>query len=150
MQALYTRNDDEVTRLLALEPDLDAFEAAALGKVPRLRSLVEEDPSLARAWADDGFTPLHLAACFGQLAAARWLLDAGADASAVSRNEMGVQPLHSAAAARPFSLDLCRLLLERGADPDGRQASGHMPMDEARINHNEVLERLLVEHGASA
>ena len=147
MQALYSRRHDDVKRLLADEPDLDVFEAAALGKVPRLRNLVQADPTLTACWSEDGFTPLHLAAFFGQLASVRWLVDEGADVNAASRNDMGVQPLHSAAAAQ--SIDVCNLLLERGADPNARQASGDTPLGAARHSGNDELERLLREHGAT-
>src|SRR6202008_2543160 len=61
LAALYRGED--VSGLLAGDPELDVFEAAALGRVERLRELLDEDPSRANAFGNDGFQPLGLA-CF--------------------------------------------------------------------------------------
>jgi ankyrin repeat protein len=148
MLALYQRQTDEVKRLLADEPELDVFEAAALGRAPLLVELLDADISLTDAWSDDGFTALHLASFFGHPLSVRRLLDAGADPSAVSRNDMGVQPLHSAAAAN--SVEVCALLLHAGADPNATQKSGHTAMDEAVLIGNAEMQKLLRDHGATA
>ena len=144
--ALYRGDAERLDQLLDSNPKLDIFEASALGKLPRVRNLLEGDASLAQQWSPDGFTPLHLAAFFGQLAAVRWLLDQGADVAAVSRNDMRVQPLHSAAANG--HVEVCNLLLESGADPNARQHGGWTPIHAAAANGNKELEDLLVEHGA--
>jgi len=70
--------------LLALDPDLDVFEATALGYLDRLRERLEEDPSRATAFSPDGFTALHLAAFFGKAEVARALLEVGAVALLVA------------------------------------------------------------------
>ncbi|HEX6306393.1 MAG TPA: ankyrin repeat domain-containing protein [Anaerolineales bacterium] len=44
---------------------LDMFEAAAAGKLDRVETLLDEDPSLVNANANDGFQPLGLACFFG-------------------------------------------------------------------------------------
>jgi ankyrin repeat protein len=97
-------------------------------------------------WSADGFTALHFAAFLGGPAAVRMLLDAGADVSAVARNEMLVQPLHSAAANG--NVESCRLLLEAGADPNARQQRDYTPMDEAVQENNAELIALLAEYHA--
>ena len=63
-----------------------------------LRELLDEDPSLANAWAEDGFQPLGLASFFGHVEAARLLVERGAEVNSASRNDFKVMPLHSAAA----------------------------------------------------
>jgi uncharacterized protein len=69
--------------LLAAGADLDVFDAAALGHVNQLEILLGLDPTLANETTAGGATPLHLAARFGHAGAARRLLDAGADTTAV-------------------------------------------------------------------
>jgi len=59
--------------LLAVDPDLDVFEATALGYLDRLRERLDEDPSRATAFSPDGFTALHFAAFFGKAEVARAL-----------------------------------------------------------------------------
>ena len=81
--------------LLAANPALDVFDAAAVGRTRGLEELLAADDGLAKGWSPDGFTPLHLAAFFGQEDAARLLLEHGADANVVARHEsLKVAPLH--------------------------------------------------------
>ena len=146
MLALYQRNRTEVDAILATDPPLDVFEAASLGRVDRLRDLLAGDPALATAFSDDGFTALHFAAFLGTIDVARVLIDAGADVTAVAKNDMLLQPLHSAAAAH--NVELCRLLLERGAPVNAQQQKGYTALDEASMTNQDDLRALLLEHGA--
>ena len=121
--------------LLAVDPDLDVFEAATLGYVDRLRERLEEDPAAVSAFSTDGFTALHFAAFFGKAEAARVLLEAGAALDRVTRNDLANQPLHAAAAGR--HLEVCRILLAAGADVDAKQHGGYTPLHEA-AEHGDV------------
>ena len=97
LQALYAGSRAEVDRLLAEDPELDVFDAAALGLTYRLTVLVREDPSLVHAYSDDGFTALHLAAFFGGPVAVDYLLQAGADP-----NQYDLCPYHAEALTVPI------------------------------------------------
>ena len=110
MNALYRGEHERAEQLLSQEPDI--FEAAAFGRVSRIRDLLASNPDAAGATAPDDFTPLHLAAFFGHPEALATLLEAGADVSARASNSFvrEVQPLHSAAARRDS--ECCRLLLD--------------------------------------
>jgi ankyrin repeat protein len=149
LEALYRGDDERVSELLAREPQLDAFEAAAFGRTERLRELLGEDTERANAYGDDGFQPLGLACFFGHVEAARLLLDHGADPNTLSRNEhIKTNSLHAAAASEgkgpEIRYELCKLLLERGADPSIPQGgSDFRAIDAARQNGDEELERLL-------
>jgi ankyrin repeat protein len=151
LQALYTGNQAKADELLKANPQLDIFEAAAVGKTDRVRELLGDDPSLANAWAKDGFQPLGLASFFGHADTAQALVEAGAAVNSASRNDFKVMPLHSACAARDAQTryELAQLLLEHGADPNARQQDDFTPLMEARQNEDERLEQLLVEHGAT-
>jgi uncharacterized protein len=150
LQALY-RGDAQEAERLAQGRELDIFEAAALGRTERLRELLEADPSLVNAWAEDGFQPLGLASFFGHVEAARLLVERGAEVNSASRNDMRVMPLHSAAATGDpdARYDLAKLLLEHGADPNARQQDDYTPLMAADQHGDERLRELLVEHGAT-
>jgi uncharacterized protein len=151
LQAIYRGDTARAEELLADQPELDVFEAAAVGKTERLCELLDQDPSLANAWAEDGFQPLGLASFFGHVEAARLLVERGAEVNSASRNEMNVMPLHSAAATPdPESrYELAKLLLEQGADPNARQQDEFTPLMAADQHRDERLGDLLLEHGAT-
>jgi ankyrin repeat protein len=151
LQAVYRGDHGRVDELLAGDPELDVFEAAAVGRAERLRELLDEDPSLANAWAEDGFQPLGLASFFGHVEPARLLLERGADVNSASRNDFKVAPLHSAVAEKDADLryELATLLLEHGADPNARQQDDFTPLMAADQQGDERLRTLLVEHGAT-
>jgi len=153
LDALYRGADERVAQLLAGDPELTVFEAAALGRADRLRDLLDGDPALANAFGDDGFQPLGLACFFGHVEAARVLLEHGADPNSLARNEhVQAGPLHSASASENKGEDvryeLCELLLDHGADPSLEQGGGFTALDAARQNGDDRLERLLIERGA--
>jgi ankyrin repeat protein len=133
--------------LLAVDPDLDVFEAATLGYVDRLRERLEEDPASASAFSTDGFTALHFAAFFGKAEAARVLLEAGAALDRVTRNDLANQPLHAAAAGR--HLEVCRILLAAGADVDATQHGGYTPLHEAAEHGDVEMVELFLSAGAN-
>jgi ankyrin repeat protein len=151
LQAVYRGDRARVDELLAAEPQLDVFEAAAVGDVESLRRQLDEDPQLANAWAEDGFQPLGLASFFGHLEAARLLVERGAEVNSASRNDFEVMPLHSAAATGDAEVryELAKLLLEHDADPNARQQDDFTPLMAADQHGDERLRTLLVEHGAS-
>jgi ankyrin repeat protein len=149
--ALYVGHGELVQPLLDANPPLDVFDAAAVGRNRGLTELLDSDEEAARSWSPDGFTPLHLAAYFGQADAVRLLLEHGADVGARSRNELGVAPLNSAAAGpvEGARVEVARLLLDAGADPNSELESGFRPLDAALQNGDEELAQLLRERGAT-
>jgi ankyrin repeat protein len=145
LMALYTRQPEEAERLAA-SARLNIWEAAALGRDERVSELLEEDRNLANAWSPDGFMPVGLAAFFGHPSTARILVEAGADVGAVARNDLKVQPLHAAAAAK--EVEIVRLLLDRGADPNARQQLGYTALMECARGGRDDMVSLLLMHGA--
>jgi ankyrin repeat protein len=96
------------------------------------------------AWSVDGFTALHLAAFAHNPAAARALLEAGADPNAMARASFArVTPLGTCAFANEPGV--ARVLLEHGADPsiaEGDTAEG-TPLAVAEANgYSEVADVL--------
>jgi ankyrin repeat protein len=152
LEAVYRGDRATVDEILAADPHLDVFEAAAVGRTDRLRELLDEDPSRANAFGDDGFHPLGLAFFFGHLEAARLLLDRGANVNALSTNEhVQTAAIHAAAAAagdESARYELVKLTLEHGAEPNLPQGGGFRAIDAARQNGDASVEALLLEHGA--
>jgi len=149
LEALHSGQTEQVDAMLAENPDLDVFEAAALGRADRLRELLDGHAGLANAYGDDGFQPLALACFYGHVQAAKALLDAGADPNTLGRNQhIQTNALHAAAASEnkeeATRYELCKLLLDRGADPDIPQGTNEFrAIDSARLNGDTRLEALL-------
>lgn len=125
---------------------LDVFEAATVGDVDRLRTLLDQEPDLARARSVDDGTALHFAAFFNQPEAAQLLLDRGAEIEAVASTFGNVRPLHSAVAAD--NTETARALLAAGADANARQGGGFTPLHGAAQNGNRELVEALLANGA--
>ena len=132
--------------LLTADPELDAFEATALGFIDRLRERLEDDPSSVAAFSSDGFTALHYAGFFGKAEATHVLLEAGAPVDAYTRNAFANQPLHAAAAGRHH--EVCRILLAAGADVNATQHGGYTPLHEAAQHGDVELAELFLSAGA--
>jgi ankyrin repeat protein len=153
--ALYHGRADLARDLLPADAELDAFEAASFGRTERLRELLDADPEAVNAFAGDGFHPLGLACFFGHVEAARLLVERGADVNALARNQhIQTGALHAAAASEnkdpAVRYELCKLLLEHGADPNLRQGGGAQAIDAARQNEDQRLEQLLRDYGADS
>lgn len=150
--ALYRGDQAAADEILAKDPELDIFEAAAAGKAARIRELLDEHPRLVNEWSADGFQPLGLASFFGHIDAARALVSAGAEINSASRNSFKVMPLHSAAATSDADAryEISKLLLEHGADANAKQQDDFTPLMEADQVNDARLRELLVEHGATA
>ena len=142
----YRFRRDVTDALLAADPELDVFEAAALGYIDRLRGWLDDDPTLATAFSPDGFTALHYTAFFGKTEAAKVLIEAGAGVNVCSRNTLGVEPLHSAAAGRHH--EVCRVLLAAGADVNATQQRDYTPLHEAAQHGDDELVELFLSAGA--
>ncbi len=146
LAAAYNMKPDIVNALLDLGAPVDIFEASVLGKVDRIQEILKADPRRASEHAPDGFTPVALAAFFGQPAAANALIAAGADVNAAAKNGLKVAALHAAVAGG--KLDIVKAVLEAGANPNAQQQAGFRAIHEAGTKANRALAELLIAHGA--
>lgn len=146
LYAMYLGKWELVDLIAPIHPGLDIFESAALGRDARLKHLVATNPMLLTRRSADGWTALHLAAFFGQINAARALIEKGAEVDARSDNTQRNCPLHSAAAGRHFAI--CELLISSGADVDATQAGGFTPLMAAAQHGDQGLVDLFLRRGA--
>ena len=154
MHSLYRGHRDLADLIASHKKALDIFEAAALGRIERLKECIHQecsrDASAVNSHSKDGFTALHFACFFGQPKAARVLIESGAAVDAVAANPTKVMPLHSAASAR--NLQAARLLLEHGAPGmvNARQQGGWVPIHAAAQNGDRPMVELLLRHHADS
>jgi len=144
--AAYNMKPDVVNALLELGAPVDIFEASVLGKVDRIQEILKVSPARVSEHAPDGFTPVALAAFFGQPAAVKALIAAGADVNAAAKNGLKVAALHAAVAGG--KLEIVKAVLEAGADPNAQQQAGFRAIHEAGTKSNRALAELLIAHGA--
>jgi uncharacterized protein len=143
--AVYAKHKDISELLIASGVQPNIFEAAATGRVERVRDLLKEQPDLVYAYSTDGWTALHLN--FGNLDVVRLLLDNGADINAVSKNNLLATPLQGSVVMK--NLTLGKLLLDRSANVSPR-GEGTSPLHEAAGGGQIEFARLLLELGADA
>jgi ankyrin repeat protein len=144
--ARYHRQDEALAILLERAPTLNLWEAAAVGDNDRLLELLDGDGAALDAHSPDGFTPLGLAAFFGQETIVHNLLARGADPNVAANNTMQVAPLHSAVAGQ--HLRIVRMLVEADAQVNVAQQKGFTPLHGAAHSGNVELVQYLLSHGA--
>jgi len=116
--------------------------AAALGSLDAVKLLVEAGARVNTA-NDFGATPLMW--CAGDLAKVRYLLSKGA--SVTARSKVGRTPL-AIAAAYDGSVEIARLMIEKGADVKTVDESGASVLEIAASVNNLEVARLLAARGA--
>ncbi|HUO32151.1 MAG TPA: ankyrin repeat domain-containing protein [Bryobacteraceae bacterium] len=136
----------------------NVFVAAELGMLDHLRAAIENAPELVQAFTPQGSTALHGACYWGQTAAARFLLEHGADANAPSRDSfLQIRPLGCAVATADVPnpsddedtvLELVRVLVAHGADVNGRRRDGLTALHSAAYRGHLRVMAYLLEHGA--
>lgn len=122
---------------------MDLCEAARVGDVESIRRYVEDHADLdLREHCDSmSFTPVHVAAEYGQADALRVLLEACGDPNIP--DGYGLLPMYCAAIAG--QVETAQVLLEFGSDPDdaGENESGTPLMIAAEKGHAAVVKVLL-------
>jgi ankyrin repeat protein len=122
-------------------------DAAMADDAGTVRRLLANDPSLAAAYTDEGWTALHLAAT---PEIAEMLLDAGAGINARNRHkEFGPGNSPLSAAVYQDRRDVVGLLIERGADVNQGDDANWRPLHLAVANGRLETARMLLEAGAS-
>jgi ankyrin repeat protein len=145
MLAVYAQHPELAESFIAAGIEPNIFEAAATGRVDRVRELIKRNPELVHAWSPDGWTALHLN--FNHPEVAKVLIDAGADLNLNSKNKFNATPLQGAAASD--WLELARLYLAHGANVNSRSEEGTNPLGEAAGNGFVDFAKLLIENGAN-
>lgn len=137
----------EVARILIEDgAEYDICSAAGLDDAARVRALLDDDPQSATAEQPYAMTPLHWAARAGSVDCADLLLDAGAQANAITRAHRA--PLHFAAEANQEAV--LRLLVRRGANVDLQDRKGRTPLHRAAYQGCVATAEALLELGANA
>ena len=143
--ALYNGAHDIAALLRGFRP-LNLWEAAAYGDADRVAELLVADKRGIAALSPDGWTPLHLAAFFGQRDTALVLMALGAPLDALSENPMQNTPMH-AAIAGALGESLAPLLIGFGADVHHVGGSGVTALHLAASRGFEGLCKLLLARG---
>lgn len=144
--ACYYNKPQIVKVLLKHINELTIHEAAAANLLEQVQAMAENDPDALDTVSDHGFTPLGMAAHFGNEDIVRFLLEKGADPNIHSQNGYNVYPLH-AAIGSGFD-GISKMLIEAGAEVNVLQTSRTSPLHLAAQTGNIDLIILLLENGA--
>src|SRR5437667_4004046 len=144
--ALYRGNKAGALAIASKKPELDVFEASALGDVERLKNIVNHDPASVSSYSPDGFTALALSAYLGQKESVDFLIEKGADLNAPARNETGYTALTGAVSQNHN--EIAKVLVRKGAQVNHGYEGGFTPLMHAAYTGNVELVSLLLENGA--
>ncbi|VUZ45124.1 unnamed protein product, partial [Hymenolepis diminuta] len=92
-----------------------------------------------------GFTPLHIAARYGNVKVSRFLISNGADVNYCAKDS--ITPLHLA--AKWGKAEMTQLLIDKGAQLDARTRDGLTPMHTAARSGHVNIVQILLNAGAS-
>ncbi len=127
--------------------------ASEKGYINIITKLVSLNPALLRQPDKNGSTALVVAAREGQEAAVKALITGGADVNYLVPSSSGaVTPLQAAVEAPDFRKEHVRIvqyLLQKGADPKRKSASGQSPLLSAADSGHADVAALLIEKGAA-
>eukprot|EP00062_Callorhinchus_milii_P001427 gi/632936549/ref/XP_007895307.1/ PREDICTED: ankyrin-3 isoform X9 [Callorhinchus milii] len=99
-----------------------------------------ESKMMVNRTTESGFTPLHIAAHYGNINVATLLLNRGAAVDFTARND--ITPLH--VASKRGNANMVKLLLDRGSQIEAKTRDGLTPLHCAgRSGHEQVVEMLL-------
>ncbi|XP_013922142.1 PREDICTED: ankyrin-3-like [Thamnophis sirtalis] len=104
-----------------------------------------ESKMMVNRTTESGFTPLHIAAHYGNINVATLLLNRGAAVDFTARND--ITPLH--VASKRGNTNMVKLLLDRGAKIDAKTRSGLTPIHVAAFMGHVNIVSQLMHHGAS-
>ena len=144
--ALYRGHAAVVELLLAAGAPLDIYAGAALGRRKVVEERLAASPQSIDSRLYDGWTPLHLAAFFGEVVVLQHLLAQGADVNAISTNSIANTPLHAAVAGGRVEAALA--LIDAGADVNARDGGGHTPFHIAAEGGYVPIVEALLRHNA--
>ncbi len=131
--------------LLVNSASLSLFQAIRDHDVPLAERMLQESGDAAvHGTADNGITPLHIAAALNQVDMVAMLLEHGADAGAVTGG--GFTALHWAAGRNAAAA--AELLLDQGADIAAITINGITPLHWAANNNATNVTSLLLIRGA--
>lgn len=148
LTAKYFGAEDALTALLehVQEDSLNLYEASALGRPARLKTILGQSRYKVNEPNAEGFTPLGLAAFFGHAEAAKVLLANGAAVDDRDKSRFGNTALDAAVAAN--HIEVVRVLLAGGASANVRDVADYTPLHKAAQHGSLEIVRLLVDHGA--
>jgi uncharacterized protein len=144
MLALYFGQRDLAEQIISNKSEMTVHEATAFGRIVHLEKLLTDENK--ESFSSDGFQPLHLAAYFGRQDALKVLLGSRVTLDTLSKNGLGVAPIHSALSNDNESI--ARELVYEGADVNLSSATGWTPLHYAAFLGNRPLALFLKEHGA--
>ena len=141
--ALYG-NKDVVDLLLANKADVNLFDAAIVGDLEKVTTMIKANPDLVSSRDAIGMTSLHWAAAAGHSDVIEYLLANKADVN-VAGGKGGATPLDNAAAYG--HKEAVEVLIAHKANVNARRSNGNTPIDGAVwMNQRDVVEVLLANN----
>lgn len=129
LEETWQKERDKPKPLVPLSSDEPLHRAVEKGNAKEVERLIGEGANVNKATSAAAFTPLHVAAQFGDEAMVYLLLEHGADLKA--RDGLGRSALHWAASSG--NRNLINLFIDKGIPADTQEHSGETPLHTASV-----------------
>lgn len=144
--ACYYHKPQIIQVILKYISTITIHEACASGLLQHVQMMIQQKSDVLDEISSHGFTPLGIAAHFGQEDIVRLLLTHHADPNISSQNGYHVYPLHASLSIKNDSIS--KMLIEGGAEVNVIQSARITPLHLAAQHGNIDLIILLLEQGA--
>lgn len=145
LQRQFSALAQPATASSSLEDVRRIIEAARLGQLERLKSILDQHPELLHArMSQNDSTPLHHAVFYGRDSVVQELLARKADVHATNR--AGLTPLHDC--VHRGTVESAAMLLDHGANITARNSVGQTPLAYALAKNRPDMAELLQRRGA--
>jgi ankyrin repeat protein len=149
LYCLYTAKSELAQLIYSQGENFIIHECIGMGDLEKIKELISNDITIVNSFSQDGWTPLHLAAFWGNKEIVLLLLESGAilDMPSKSKASFGNSPLQAAIAMQ--QIEIVELLLSKGANPNFTQEPGSLsPLHIAASRNDERVIAILLKYGA--
>lgn len=130
---------------LELDPDERLLVAVQAGSLLLIKLALDNEANIDITYSNEGRTMLHLAAERGNVNVVQYFLE-GEGFNIEARTQFGDTPLHAAVATE--HVDVVRLLLQRGANPNAINLGRLTPLHLAARGDSAEIVNLLIQYNA--